>query len=595
MGYAFISYSTKNQQQADEMHRLLQSRGIDTWMAPGDIPPGSKYAQAINVAIKECACVVLMLSEQAQESVWVAKEIERAVNYRKPVFPVQLDDVVLNDEFELYISTNQIVVMKTVSDRAPELERLFLSVERHTGMGTKKIQLSDAAQSVLQALSDAASFGQVSSEENPLNQAPMDQPLYREFTDLSLVLLDNEQVYVEFCNCEVVDGKVLLSFWVKNQTNGKIKLFGQEICVDGEPNSEFTFDFFGSVQAKEYDFCKMELYEASPRGRITVSGAVEVDDDSASKLFATPGFNITIDFNTGEQTCELDGDSDYQDLNFEFDDISVNLIDNEQLHLEFCNCRIDAGEVQMSFWVNNKMPGRVKLFGESIKVNGKDNNPEYVFDFFGEIGGKNTGYCNMDIYNVPPKGVLTVTGHIEVDDKDHQKIFRTPGFSITVDFNQMEQSITLDTGAAPAKNRGPEVGAMTQYTDIPFILFDDGRVQIEVEDFVDLTKEEDLGGVGMAMNVKNNMSQMIQLYGRDIMLNGQPNNELAFDYCGEVAAGEREVCGLILSKADIEGRNTISGVFEINDEANNTLFETSKFSIDVDFDQGTIRAEIFAK
>ena len=112
---------------------------------------------------------------------------------------------------------------------------------------------------------------------------------------------------------------------------------------------------------------------------------------------------------------------------------------------------------------------------------------------------------------------------------------------------------------------------------------------------MDLTKEEDLGGVGMAMNVKNNTSQMIQLYGRDIMLNGQPNNELVFDYCGEVAAGEREVCGLILSKADIEGRNTISGVIEINDEANNTLFETSKFSIDVDFDQGTIRAEIFAK
>ena len=52
MGYAFISYSTRNQSLADAMQDLLKDCGIETWMAPGDIPAGSKSAQVINRAVK---------------------------------------------------------------------------------------------------------------------------------------------------------------------------------------------------------------------------------------------------------------------------------------------------------------------------------------------------------------------------------------------------------------------------------------------------------------------------------------------------------------------------------------------------------------
>lgn len=113
-GYAFISYSTKNQKTADAMRDLLKESGIKTWMAPGDIPAGSKYAKVINRAVKDCACFILVLSEDSQNSVWVAKEVERAVNYRKPIIPIQIEDVVLNDEFELYISTDQVVMIKEI-------------------------------------------------------------------------------------------------------------------------------------------------------------------------------------------------------------------------------------------------------------------------------------------------------------------------------------------------------------------------------------------------------------------------------------------------------------------------------------------------
>lgn len=133
MGYVFISYSTKNQSYADAMRELLRDYGVRTWMAPGDIPAGSKYAQVISRAVKDCSCLVLILSEEAQNSVWVAKEVERAVNYRKPIIPVQIEDVILNDEFELYISTDQVVAVQKIDRYSKEIQGLISSIKSFVG------------------------------------------------------------------------------------------------------------------------------------------------------------------------------------------------------------------------------------------------------------------------------------------------------------------------------------------------------------------------------------------------------------------------------------------------------------------------------
>ncbi len=128
MGYAFISYSSKNQSAADSMRELLKKNSIETWMAPYDIPIGSRYGQVINQAIKECACFVLLLTEHSQNSIWVPKEVERALNYGKPIIPIQLEQIKLNDEFELYISTNQIVAIQKIDESEPLMEKILATV-----------------------------------------------------------------------------------------------------------------------------------------------------------------------------------------------------------------------------------------------------------------------------------------------------------------------------------------------------------------------------------------------------------------------------------------------------------------------------------
>ncbi len=113
-------------------------------MAPYDIPPGERYAGSINQAIRGCSSFVLLLSMDAQNSVWVAKECERAVNYCKTVIPIQLEDVVLNDEFELYISSNHAIPLYHIEPNNESMQRIIGAIK--ACMGIKAEAVSHAAQ-----------------------------------------------------------------------------------------------------------------------------------------------------------------------------------------------------------------------------------------------------------------------------------------------------------------------------------------------------------------------------------------------------------------------------------------------------------------
>lgn len=129
MGYVFISYSTKNQQMADSFRVLLNQNGIETWMAPGDIPFGSTYTATINRAIKDSSCFMLLFSESAQNSQWVPKETERAVSSGKTIFTVLLDDVLMNDSFEFMLSTSQAVAIRKIDENDEKIKQLLKAIK----------------------------------------------------------------------------------------------------------------------------------------------------------------------------------------------------------------------------------------------------------------------------------------------------------------------------------------------------------------------------------------------------------------------------------------------------------------------------------
>lgn len=107
MRQVFISYSTKDQAQAEAVRHVIEQNGITCWMAPRDIPGGSNYTKEIPSAIRGCQAFVLMLSQNAQNSHWVLKELDSAVNEGKIILPFQLEDITLTDEFNFLLTGAQ--------------------------------------------------------------------------------------------------------------------------------------------------------------------------------------------------------------------------------------------------------------------------------------------------------------------------------------------------------------------------------------------------------------------------------------------------------------------------------------------------------
>lgn len=105
----FISYSSKDSKIVDELVAMLQEAGISYWKAPEMIPAGSNYAREIPRAIAECQVFLLVISPYSQESIWVEKEIDCAINDRKTIVPLKLTEDDLSDMFRFYLNNVQTI------------------------------------------------------------------------------------------------------------------------------------------------------------------------------------------------------------------------------------------------------------------------------------------------------------------------------------------------------------------------------------------------------------------------------------------------------------------------------------------------------
>jgi hypothetical protein len=102
---AFISYASGDEAAAEQIGTYLESAGTPCWIASRDVRPGTDYAAEIIEAIERSTVLVLVLSENANSSVFVKREVERAVSKGKQIFSVRLQDVKPSKALELFISS----------------------------------------------------------------------------------------------------------------------------------------------------------------------------------------------------------------------------------------------------------------------------------------------------------------------------------------------------------------------------------------------------------------------------------------------------------------------------------------------------------
>jgi|GEM_PF-1041681 len=106
-GYdVFISYASPDKETAFRFCEELERRNIRCWIAPRNVRAGKEYTEEIIRGLDRAQHMVLMLSQAANQSIFVKREVERAISYNKPVFPVRIEDVMPAPSLELLISSS---------------------------------------------------------------------------------------------------------------------------------------------------------------------------------------------------------------------------------------------------------------------------------------------------------------------------------------------------------------------------------------------------------------------------------------------------------------------------------------------------------
>lgn len=165
----FISYSSKNKNIADAIVFDFELNGIRCWYAPRDIRPGEEWVTAITKALEVSKVLVLIYTDESNNSRQVMNEIAVAFNAGITIVPFKLSNEHMSRELEYYLTRVHWLdaVSKPLHENIVSL-REYISViinarggEAHEGLsrgGVKKAPLSKRAKGNIAKLIAMAFF-----------------------------------------------------------------------------------------------------------------------------------------------------------------------------------------------------------------------------------------------------------------------------------------------------------------------------------------------------------------------------------------------------------------------------------------------------
>ena len=93
MGSIFVSYSSKDDKVAKRICTALEAKGLVCWIASRDINPGENFGEAIVTAIRNAKVMLLVFTQNANNSDEIKKELVLAGHNRLIVIPVRVEDI----------------------------------------------------------------------------------------------------------------------------------------------------------------------------------------------------------------------------------------------------------------------------------------------------------------------------------------------------------------------------------------------------------------------------------------------------------------------------------------------------------------------
>lgn len=100
----YICYSRKDNEVAAEICHFLDQQGLSYWIDRRVIESGDDYAQSILNAINDSNLFLFIVSESSGKSKFCMNELAFAVNNKKTVIPLRIDQAPLSDEILFFIA-----------------------------------------------------------------------------------------------------------------------------------------------------------------------------------------------------------------------------------------------------------------------------------------------------------------------------------------------------------------------------------------------------------------------------------------------------------------------------------------------------------
>ncbi len=139
----FISHSSKNQSEALEICRLIESHGHSCFYAPRDIRSGCEYAEELVNGIDSSHVMLLLLSKDSNSSPHVLREVERAVSKKISIVVYKLEEVELSKSMEYFLMTHQWINEKSDTSYSEIISCLDDIAASHSGSDDKAIPLAE--------------------------------------------------------------------------------------------------------------------------------------------------------------------------------------------------------------------------------------------------------------------------------------------------------------------------------------------------------------------------------------------------------------------------------------------------------------------
>lgn len=103
--HVFISFASPDQEKASEVVKLLEAQGIKPWFSPRDMASqGAQFEEQLLHNIQNTTGILILLSVHASKSIYVPVEVAKAVEARKKIFVLCVDESRPEGVLEFYLS-----------------------------------------------------------------------------------------------------------------------------------------------------------------------------------------------------------------------------------------------------------------------------------------------------------------------------------------------------------------------------------------------------------------------------------------------------------------------------------------------------------